>query len=199
MPRSRQSVILGVICFLAGSPLQAEEIQWRVDYAAARREARETNRPLLMDFGTANCTWCRKLEATTFRDPAVIKLVNEQFIAVKVDADRSKELTAALNIQSFPTLVFAASDGKILGTQKGFVEAAALQSAITARPSRCRGSCPNGEPCSRGCPASSGGGNAHNPDRECSANHGPASGTRRCGGGPHTTGTGPIGVGPGGF
>ena len=130
MSCSRKSVILGIVCFFAASSLQAEEIQWRADYAAARQEARESNRPLLMDFGTANCTWCKKLDASTFRDPAVIKQINEQFIAVKVDADKSRELTTALNIDSFPTLVFAAPDGKILGMQKGFVEAAAFNQQL---------------------------------------------------------------------
>src|SRR6185312_8408502 len=59
----------------------------------------------------------------TFRDPAVVKLLNEQFIPVKIDAAREAGLTQALQIHSYPTLIFAAPDGRILGRHEGFMEA----------------------------------------------------------------------------
>src|ERR1700685_2729566 len=82
----------------------AQDVNWRHDYAAARKEASETGRPLLMDFGTEACVWCRKLDATTFRDPRVVKLLNEPFIPVKIDANREIRLTQALAIDSYPTV-----------------------------------------------------------------------------------------------
>jgi len=120
----RFACILGIFSLLAANRLDAQEVQWRTDYAAARREAREKNLPVFMDFGTANCTWCKKLDVTTFRDPAIVKLLNEQFIPIKIDADRSKDLTHALEIKSFPTLVFATPEGRIIGVNEGFVDAA---------------------------------------------------------------------------
>src|SRR5207302_1153553 len=39
-------------------------------------------------------------------------------------------LAEALRVQSFPTLVFAGPDGKILGYQEGFVEAEALKTQL---------------------------------------------------------------------
>ena len=50
----------------------SQEVNWRHDYTTARKEASETGKPLLMDFGTEACVWCRKLDATTFRDPRVV-------------------------------------------------------------------------------------------------------------------------------
>jgi thioredoxin-related protein len=104
----------------------AQEVEWRYDYTAACREAREKKRFLIMDFGTSNCIWCRKLDALTFRDPGVVKQLNEQFIPVKIDAGREPGLAQTMQIQSYPTLVFAAPDGKILGSHVGFVEVAHL-------------------------------------------------------------------------
>jgi thiol-disulfide isomerase/thioredoxin len=127
MPNLRiPPLAVAVLCLVAASPAHAQEIQWRHDYEAARREAREKNRPLFIDFGTANCTWCKKLDASTFRDPAIVKEVNEKFIALKIDAEANRRLTSDLQIGSFPTLVFAAPDGKILSKQEGFVEAGKL-------------------------------------------------------------------------
>jgi thioredoxin-related protein len=101
----------------------AQEVHWARDYDTARRDAAQSGRPLVIDLGTTNCFYCKKLDAVTFRDPAVIKQLNDQFVAVKVDADADQRLVKALNIQSFPTLVFAAADGKILGIHEGFVDA----------------------------------------------------------------------------
>jgi thioredoxin-like negative regulator of GroEL len=107
-------------------PVAAGEVQWRQDYNKARREATEKNRPLLLDIGTSNCIWCRKLEATTFRDVQIAAVLNDQFIPLKVDANREAALAEALKIESYPTLVLAAPDGKILGIYPGYVDAAKL-------------------------------------------------------------------------
>src|SRR5712692_986242 len=65
----------------------AQEVQWRHDYTAARREAVEKSRPLFLDFGTQNCFWCRKLDVTTFRDPTIVGILNDRFIPLKVQAE----------------------------------------------------------------------------------------------------------------
>src|SRR5438445_3470549 len=101
----------------------AQEIQWRSDYNLARKEAVEKNLPLILDFGTEHCFWCKKLDATTFLDPRVVAVMNEEFIPLKVDAHRDARLTECLRIQAFPTVVLAGPDGKILGTLEGYMEA----------------------------------------------------------------------------
>jgi thioredoxin-related protein len=101
----------------------AQEVKWRTDYNAARKEAADRKLPLILDFGTENCFWCKRLDATTFRDAAVVKMMNEGFVPLKVDGNQESALTQMLRIQSFPTIVFAGPDGKILGTLEGYLEA----------------------------------------------------------------------------
>jgi thioredoxin-related protein len=120
-----------LLTFMTVGPLSAQEVQWRYDYTAARREAKEKQRPIVMDFGTSNCFWCKKLDASTFRDPGVVRQLNEQFIPVKIDAEREPGLAQTLRIQSYPTLVFAAPDGRILGSHEGFVEAARFSQQLS--------------------------------------------------------------------
>jgi len=115
-----------VFAALTGSKLQAQEVQWRSDYAAARKEATDSGRPLLVDFGTEQCVWCRKLDVTTFRDPAVAKLITERFVPVKIDGRADVWLTEACRVRSFPTLFLAAPDGIILATRVGYVDAAGM-------------------------------------------------------------------------
>src|SRR5262245_43267412 len=103
---------------------RCQEVEWLTDYNRARQEATETNRQLLLDFGTEACFDCKKLDATTFRDPAVVSLLNKSFVPLKIDAEKNAALADVLRVERFPTLVLAAPDGKILATQEGYVEAA---------------------------------------------------------------------------
>jgi thioredoxin-like negative regulator of GroEL len=110
---------------------QAQEVEWRLDYGKARQEAVEKNRPLVIDVGTEHCYFCKQLDLRTFKDPAVVALLNERCIPLKIDADQHPRLAEALRVEYYPTLVFATAEGKILGYQQGFIEAGALHERLT--------------------------------------------------------------------
>jgi thioredoxin-related protein len=136
----RAACLLPLALFLLPLPAgAAQEVVWRMDYNAARREAGEKNRPLVIDFGTENCFWCKKLDAVTFKDPTVAGLMNERFVPLRIDAEKDAPLATALRIQSYPTIVLASADGKILDMQEGFLEAPRflekLQRVLAALPS----------------------------------------------------------------
>jgi thioredoxin-related protein len=99
------------------------DIRWRTDYATALKEAQDKNLPLLIDFGTANCFWCRKLDETTFRDAKVIAAINEKFVPLKLDGEKEGALVQKLRITAYPTLVIASADKRILDTLDGYQEA----------------------------------------------------------------------------
>jgi thioredoxin-related protein len=111
-------------------PLVADEVAWRSDYARAMKEAAEKGRPLLVDVGSDNCYWCKQLDAKTFTDPELVKLLNERCIPLKVNGSHNAYLVQALRIQSYPTLVFAAPDGSIVGYKEGFLEAGPLKEQL---------------------------------------------------------------------
>ena len=47
----------------------AQEVEWRSDYVKARKEAQDKNFPLVIDFSTVNCFWCRQLEHAHLHRP----------------------------------------------------------------------------------------------------------------------------------
>jgi thioredoxin-related protein len=134
VPRQPLSVLalllFGWVFFLGGRAA-AQDVRWRTDYAAARKEASDSGKPLLLDFGTEACFYCKKLDATTFRDPKVAKLLNERFVAVKIDAQKEERLATALRIESYPTLLMATADGKVIGRHVGYADAAQLTAFLT--------------------------------------------------------------------
>jgi tetratricopeptide (TPR) repeat protein len=126
MKTTRAGLIWGLLLgILAHAPLAraAEEVQWRRDYNQARVEAQQSGRLLVIDIGTEACYWCRQLDERTLHEPSIVALLNERCIPLRIDANRTPKLTEALQIRSYPTLIYAGPDGKILGYQEGFIEA----------------------------------------------------------------------------
>jgi thioredoxin-related protein len=111
---------------LNGAPVHAQEVQWRTDYNAAARESAEKRRPLFLDVGKEVCPYCVKLDISTFRDPTLVRLFNENFIPVKVDGERNAVQVQGQLVQSFPTLIFIGTDNKVLLVHEGYLDAASL-------------------------------------------------------------------------
>lgn len=99
------------------------EVQWRYNYNDARKEAEEKNLPLLLDIGRNNCVWCDELDRTTFKDPRVASIMNSRFIPLKINASLQPKLADVLRISAYPTLLFAAPDGRILKNIEGYQDA----------------------------------------------------------------------------
>jgi len=140
------TILCACVASLFPQPASGQEPHWYSDYNAARKEAGATKRPIIMDFGTEHCFWCKKLDASTFRDPTVLRLMSERFVAIKIDAEKHAPLAQALGIQSYPTLVFAAPDGKILGSQEGFVDAGQLRQKLQQTLASVRAQLQSGSP-----------------------------------------------------
>ncbi|OJZ10902.1 MAG: hypothetical protein BGP15_10265 [Sphingobacterium sp. 40-24] len=64
------------------------------DYDEALAASKEQNKPVLIDFTGWNCVNCRKMEANVWTDPAVAKLLKEEFIMAELFVDDKTELPA---------------------------------------------------------------------------------------------------------
>jgi uncharacterized protein YyaL (SSP411 family) len=60
----------------------------------ALSRARELDRPLLVSIGYSACHWCHVMERESFEDPATAALMNEHFVAIKVDREERPDIDA---------------------------------------------------------------------------------------------------------
>ncbi len=113
--------VLPVLAVLLLAPtVRAESVQWRKNFDAAVREAKAKNRPILVKFTAEWCTYCHKMERTTFKDDAIVAHVNGAFVPVIVDADDHEELMQAMGVKALPTTVLLSPDQRVLTKLKGY-------------------------------------------------------------------------------
>jgi len=68
------------------------EIAW-MSWAEAIEKNKTDKKKVFIDMYTDWCGWCKKMDASTFKDPTVAKYLNDNFHAVKFDAEQKEPIT----------------------------------------------------------------------------------------------------------
>lgn len=67
-------------------------VDWYPWSEAAFAQARLENKPLLLSIGYSACHWCHVMEHESFENEAIAKLMNDNFVSIKVDREERPDL-----------------------------------------------------------------------------------------------------------
>ena len=67
-------------------------VDWHPWGEEAFERARNENKPILLSIGYSSCHWCHVMEKESFSDPRIAKIINENFIPVKVDREERPDV-----------------------------------------------------------------------------------------------------------
>lgn len=95
-------------------------VDWHEWGPGAFAEARERGVPIFLSVGYSACHWCHVMAHESFSDPATAKLLNDNFVSIKVDREERPDVdavymqaTTALTGQGgWPMSVFLTAEGK---------------------------------------------------------------------------------------
>ena len=119
--------ITALLCIAGCSIMQESEpaeelINWSYDFEQAKTEALNQQKPLLIDFYTDWCSWCKKMDKDIYGNKNVADF-SENFVCVKIDAEKNSQLTKEFNVRGFPTTVFLNSEATVKEVVPGYLPA----------------------------------------------------------------------------
>ena len=75
-----------------------QPIQWHEFGEEAFAAARAADKPVLLDIGAVWCHWCHVMDRESYDDAEVAAIVNEHYIAVKVDRDERPDIDSRYQV-----------------------------------------------------------------------------------------------------
>jgi uncharacterized protein YyaL (SSP411 family) len=97
-----------------------QPVQWHPWSDAAFAKAQSEDKPILLDIGAVWCHWCHVMDRESYENPEIAAIINEHFVAVKVDRDERPDVDAryqaavsAISGQGgWPLTAFLTPDGR---------------------------------------------------------------------------------------
>ena len=145
-----KKLLLLFILLTIGS-INAQEINW-ITMNEALAEQENAPKKIIMDVYTTWCGPCKLMDRNTFSNKDVINYINENYYAVKFNAEGTEEVTFedftytnpnyqkgrkgrnsthfftdALKLRGYPSLVFFGSDGALIQAIPGYKTPAQLE------------------------------------------------------------------------
>lgn len=110
-------LVLSLVALSAAA--QENQIIWEKDYKKAQTLARETGRPLLLDFSAVWCKPCQAMDKEFWVLPEVVSAM-KPFVAVKVNFDSDKSLVSKYRVAAIPFVAFTDPLGNLVTFRRGF-------------------------------------------------------------------------------
>ena len=95
-------------------------------------EARAQHRFVLLDLEAVWCHWCHVMDEQTYSDPQVIALMNQRYLAAKVDQDSDPDLSNRYGDYGWPATIVFAADGSEIIKHQGYMPPANMVSLLQA-------------------------------------------------------------------
>ncbi|MEZ4704881.1 MAG: DUF255 domain-containing protein [Bdellovibrionota bacterium] len=100
----------------------SDKISWQAWSEDQFDMAKSQNRYILLDVEAVWCHWCHVMEKETYSNPEVVSLIQDHFIAVRVDQDARPDISNRFEDYGWPATVIFDQKGNDLVKLRGFVE-----------------------------------------------------------------------------
>lgn len=117
------SIVFSALIALMMHSSPAWAVSWKDNLNTALKEAKERRMPVMIDFYTKWCQWCKELDRNTYSDRKVNEL-SSSFVCVKVDAEKDIGAASKYEVRGYPTIIFLKPDGSYNSRVVGYREPA---------------------------------------------------------------------------
>lgn len=117
-------VILFAIFYLFSLPLYAKnksEIQWSSWSDFNFELAKKEKRFVILDLQAAGCHWCHMMDAKTYHNPAVVHMIQQYFIPIRIDQDSRPDLSKRYQDYGWPATIIFNANGQEVAKLTGYI------------------------------------------------------------------------------
>ncbi len=104
----------------SGDTVSGPSIDFVMGYEEALTAAKEKNQPVLIDFYTDWCRWCKVLDTVTYVDPIVVEL-SKTVVFAKVNAEKDTVSRNSNSIAGYPSILLFDSNGEEIDRIVGYL------------------------------------------------------------------------------
>jgi uncharacterized protein YyaL (SSP411 family) len=105
-------------------------VAWQPWSAATFQRAARERKPIYVNVAAGWCHWCHVMDAQTFADPAVARLLGERFVAIRVDADARPDLAERYRDWGWPANAFLTPEAEPVLELRGFQAPEAFRAVL---------------------------------------------------------------------
>jgi len=113
-------------------PVAAEEPFVDLEYEAALKAAERDEKIVLIDYYTTWCGPCKKLDRTTWKDEKVRAWLEKHTVALKIDAEKQRDLAKKHRVRAYPTILLLRPDETVVDRLVGYRGAATFLEEVKA-------------------------------------------------------------------
>jgi uncharacterized protein len=134
-----RSLRISLLILLLTTPALAQQpaptkphLNWQPWSDKVFADAKRENRFVLLDLEAVWCHWCHVMDANTYSDPAVIKLLQSRYIVVKADQDSRPDLSTRYEDFGWPATIVFDGDGHEIVKRQGYLAPDEMSSMLQA-------------------------------------------------------------------
>ena len=116
----------------APAETQPATLHWQPWSDAAFAQARKEQKFVLLDLEAVWCHWCHVMDDVTYRDPGVIRLLQQRYVLVKVDQDARPDISNRYEDYGWPATVVFAAEGSEIVKRQGYIPPRPMSSMLQA-------------------------------------------------------------------
>jgi len=104
-----------------------------MSYDSGMELAHDMGKPVVIDFYTSWCRWCKVMERETFLNEKVASYLNENFISIRINAEQKNTrikyggrmytpagLARAFRVRGYPSVAYLDDKGRLIFVDAGF-------------------------------------------------------------------------------
>jgi thioredoxin-related protein len=152
MPARRMVLALAAAAVLAGCGAEVDDKEHKawMSFNEGMELARKLRRPVVIDFYTSWCRWCKVMDRETFSNDRVASYLSEHFVCIRVDAENKTRkleyggrtyspsgLARAFRVRGYPSIAYLDDEGDLLFVDPGFKKPDQFMVNLSYVKSRC--------------------------------------------------------------